>query len=152
MYGHRRNVRRNGGDDDDPTPIPDWFELDIGEIYEHLHPRTKQGQSHQRGWQKRAVDGSGKPLTSIGLVANRLLKVLVSKKLIPDSPSNGKLQSKKVDQEGQTAEFMALSDDTPALLLVRKFLSNNVLLPVNADGAVINIEDISINVGARVIM
>jgi len=42
----------NGGDDVDPTPIPDWFELDIGEIYEHLNPRTKQGQSHQRGWQK----------------------------------------------------------------------------------------------------
>jgi hypothetical protein len=69
----------NGGDDVDPTLIPDWFDLDIGEIYEHMNPRTKQGQSHQRGWRKRAVDGSGKPLTSIGLVANRLLKVLVSK-------------------------------------------------------------------------
>jgi hypothetical protein len=72
-------LNENGGDDVDPTLIPDWFDLDIGEIYEHMNPRTKQGQSHQRGWQKRAVDGSGKPLTSIGLVANRLLKVLVSK-------------------------------------------------------------------------
>ncbi len=39
---------------DDNTPIPDWFTLDIEEIYEKLNPRTKQGQLHQRDWQKRA--------------------------------------------------------------------------------------------------
>ena len=58
---------------EDNTPIPDWFSLDIEEIYEKLNPRTKQGQLLQRSWRKRAVDGSGKVLTSIGLVANRLL-------------------------------------------------------------------------------
>jgi hypothetical protein len=39
-----------------------------------------------------------------------------------------------------------------ALLIVRKFLSENILLPLNADRDIISIENISVNVGARVIM
>ena len=39
-----------------------------------------------------------------------------------------------------------------ALLIVRKFLSENILLPLNADGDVISVENISVNIGAWVIM
>jgi hypothetical protein len=78
----------NASDDAEPTPIPDWFQLDIGEIYDHLNPRT-------------TIDGNGKRLTSIGVVANHLLKILVSKKFLLDSPLNTKLQSKKLDHEQQ---------------------------------------------------
>ena len=106
----------------------------------------------QGGWRKRAVDATGKPLTSIGLVANRLLKVLVTKKLISDSPLNMKLQSKKVDWEQQKKLFLGLQEHQVAVQLVRKFLAENIFLPVNADGNVINVEEISVNVGARVIM
>jgi hypothetical protein len=39
-----------------------------------------------------------------------------------------------------------------AVHLIRKFLVDNIFLPVNADGDAINVEEISVNVGARVIM
>jgi hypothetical protein len=41
------------------------------------------------------------PLTSIGLVANRLLKIFMLKKIIPDMPLNSKLQSKKQITNGR---------------------------------------------------
>ncbi len=35
---------------DDSTPIPDWWNLQIDEIYDQLNPWTKQGQmTQQRG-------------------------------------------------------------------------------------------------------
>jgi hypothetical protein len=142
----------NGMEEIESTPILDWFALDIGDIYDHLNPRTKQGQVHQRGWQKRAVDGSGKLSTSIGLVANRLLKLLVTKKFISDLPLNTKLQSKKVDREQQKNLFMNLKDNLAAVHLIWRFLVDNIFLPVNADGDVINVEEISVHIGARVIM
>jgi hypothetical protein len=37
-----------GAGDAELTPIPNWFELDLGDIYDHLNPRTKQGQANQR--------------------------------------------------------------------------------------------------------
>jgi hypothetical protein len=37
-------------------------------------------------------------------------------------------------------------------MIVQKFLSENVMLPVNADGSVIDVDCININTGARVIM
>ena len=83
---------------DDNTPIPDWFGLDLDLIYDHLNPRTKQGLSYSRSWRKTAVDVTGKPLSSIGIVANRLLKILTTKKLIPDTVMNSKLQTKKVER------------------------------------------------------
>jgi hypothetical protein len=55
-------------DDAEPTPIPDWFQLDIGEIYDHLNLRTKPGQVYQKGWPKQAIDGNGKPLTLLELL------------------------------------------------------------------------------------
>jgi hypothetical protein len=36
----------------DNTPIPEWFALNIDEIYEKLNLRTKQGQVYQRAWCK----------------------------------------------------------------------------------------------------
>jgi hypothetical protein len=54
-----------GPEDSESTSIPNWYKQDIGEIYDHLNPRTKQGWVHQRSWQKRAVDSSGKPLASM---------------------------------------------------------------------------------------
>jgi hypothetical protein len=86
---------------EDSTPIPDWWALEMDEIYGHLNPQTKKGQSTQRAWHKCVVDSAGKPLTSIGLVANHLLKILTSKKIIPDTPFNSKLQSKKQITNGK---------------------------------------------------
>ena len=37
----------NGGDNVELTPVPVWFELDIEAIYDHLNPRTNQGQAYQ---------------------------------------------------------------------------------------------------------
>jgi len=137
---------------DDSTPIPDWYNLQIDEIYDQLNPRTKQGQLTQRAWRKCAVDGTGKPLTSIGLVANRLLKILTGKKFIPDTPLNSKLQSKKAEQQQQLQHFLGIRESPAVLMIVRKFLSENIMLPVNADGSVIDVDCININTGARVIM
>jgi hypothetical protein len=32
-----------GPEDSESTSIPNWYKQDIGEIYDHLNPRTKQG-------------------------------------------------------------------------------------------------------------
>jgi len=71
--------------------IPSWFHLDISEIYDHLNPATKKGQNDQRTWRKCAIDVNGKPITSVGVLANRLLKILTGKKFLPDTPLNSKL-------------------------------------------------------------
>jgi len=76
----------------------------------------------------------------------------VSRKFITDSPLNTKLQSKKQDREWQKNGFMSLDGNMSALLIVRKFLSENILMPLNADGNVISIENVSVNVGAQMIM
>ncbi|MFO0446830.1 MAG: hypothetical protein ACK51L_04090 [bacterium] len=137
---------------DDSTPIHDWYNLQINEILDQLKPRTKQGQLMQRAWCKCAVDGTGKPLTSIGLVANRLLKILTGKKFNPDTPLNSKLQSKKAERQQQLQHFLGIRESPAVLMIVRKFLSENIMLPVNADGSVIDVDCININTGARVIM
>jgi hypothetical protein len=90
------------GDDEaivleEETPIPDWFNLDLESIYDKLNPRTKEGVAQARAWRKRATDGTGKPMTSIGIVANRLLKILTVKKFMPDTTLNTKLQTKKAE-------------------------------------------------------
>jgi hypothetical protein len=86
---------------DNSTPIPDWWTLEMDEIYDQLNPRMKQGQMTQQDWCKHAVDGTGRLLTSIGLVANRLLKILTGKKFFPDTPLNCKLQCKKAEWQMQ---------------------------------------------------
>ncbi len=77
---------------------------------------------------------------------------MAGKKLIPDTPLNAKLQSKKGERQQQRSEFLQIGDNLPALLIVQKFLSDNILLPVNADGDVIDVETISVNIGACVIL
>jgi hypothetical protein len=37
-------------------------------------------------------------------------------------------------------------------LIIQKFLTDNIRLPINADGTVIDVKGISINVGAQAIM
>jgi len=145
------------GDDEaivleEETPIPDWFNLDLESIYDKLNPRTKEGVAQARAWRKRATDGTGKPMTSIGIVANRLLKILTVKKFMPDTTLNTKLQTKKAERQQQKEEFTRLGGNLPAVTIIQKFLTENILLPVNADGSVIDVESITVNVGARVIM
>jgi len=132
--------------------IPSWFHLDISEIYDHLNPATKKGQNDQRTWRKCAIDINGKPITSVGIIGNRLLKILTGKKFLPDTPLNSKLQSKKVERQQQLQDFLTMGSNPPAVIIVQKFLSENICMPVNADGNVIDVDSISINVGARVIM
>jgi len=76
--------------------IPSWFNLDMSEIYNHLNPSTKKGQQDQCVWQKSAININGKPITSIDIIANPLLKILTGKKFLPDTPINSILQSKKL--------------------------------------------------------
>jgi hypothetical protein len=132
--------------------IPSWFHLDISEIYDHLNPATKKGQNDQRTWRKCAIDINGKPITSVGVIANRLLKILTGKKFQPDTPLNSKLQSKKVERQQQLQDFLTMGSNPPAVIIVQKFLTENICMPVNADGNVIDVDSIPINVGARVIM
>jgi hypothetical protein len=88
----------------------------------------------------------------VGIIANRLLKILTGKKFLPDTPLNSKLQSKKVERQQQLQEFLAIGSNPPALLIVQKFLSENICIPVNADGIAIDPECVTVNIGARVIM
>ncbi len=92
---------------------------------------------------------------SIGLVANRLLKILITKKLIPDTTLNSKLQTKKVERAQQRLEFTRIgvgSNRQPAIMLIQKFLMDNILVPRDVDGNVVDVNNISANVGARIIM
>jgi len=132
--------------------IPNWFNLDISAIYDNLNPATKKGQQDQRAWRKSAIDSNGKAITSVGIIANRLLKILTGKKILPDTPLNSKLQSKKVERQQQLQDFLAMGSNPPALLIVQKFLSENICIPVNADGIAIDAECVTVNIGARVIM
>jgi hypothetical protein len=45
-----------------------------------------------------------------------------------------------------------MGSNPPAVLIVQKFLSENICMLVNADGNVIDFDSIPINVGAQVIM
>jgi len=45
-----------------------------------------------------------------------------------------------------------MGSNPPAVLIVQKFLSENICMLVNADGNVIDLDSIPINVGAQVIM
>jgi hypothetical protein len=141
----------SGGD----IPIPDCFGLDLELIYDHLNPRTKLGIAQSRSWRKKAVDVTGKPLLSIGLVANRLLKILVTRKLIPDTTLYSKLQTKKVERAQQRLEFTRIgvgSNPQPAIMLIQRFLMDNILVPRGVDGNVVDVNNISANLGARLIM
>jgi hypothetical protein len=107
--------------------VPDWFSLDLDTIYDTLNPRTKQGTSELRSWRKKCVDAAGKPLTSIGIVANRLLKILTTRKLLSDTPLNSKLQTKKVERQQQKEQFTSISNASNAqasLMIIRKFLAH----------------------------
>ncbi len=42
------------------------------------------------------------------------------------------------------SEFLQISDNLPALLIVRKFLSENILLLENANGNVIDVESMEL--------
>jgi hypothetical protein len=53
---------------------PSWFNLDISEIYNHLN------QNNQRVWWKYAIVINREPFTSVGIIANHLLKILTGKK------------------------------------------------------------------------
>jgi hypothetical protein len=140
---------------DDNILIPDWFGLDIELIYDHLNPRTKQGITQSQSWHKKAVDETGKPLSSIGIVENRLLKILITRKLIPDTTLNSKLQTRKVEGAQQRLEFTRVGVDSnpqPAIMLIQKFLMENILVPCDADGNVVDVNNISANLGAHIIM
>jgi hypothetical protein len=136
----------------DGSIMPNWFNLDIYAIYDNLNPATKKGQQDQRAWGKSAIDSNGKVITSVGIIANRLFKILTGKKNLPDTPLNSKLQSKKVERQQQLQDFLAMGSNPPALLIVQKFLSENICIPVNADGIAIDAEFVTINIGARIIM
>ena len=136
----------------DAQAVGNWFNLDILAIYDNLNPVTKKGQQDQRAWRKSAIDSNGKAITSVGIIANRLLKILTGKKFIPDTPLNSKLQSKKAERQQQLQDFLAMGSNPPALLIVQKFLSENICIPVNADGIAIDPECVTVNIGARIIM
>jgi hypothetical protein len=103
--------------------IPSWFYLDISEIYSHWNPATKKGQQDQCVWQKSAIDINGKPITSVGIFANHLLKTLMGGKILPDTPLYSKLQSKKVERQQQLQDFLTIGSSPPAVIIVQKFLS-----------------------------
>jgi hypothetical protein len=79
---------QEGSINDGTQPVPDWYSLNIEEIYDEINPSTSIGKEKLHKWRDRVVDVAGNPLRSIGLVANRLLKVLVQKKLLTDSVQN----------------------------------------------------------------
>jgi hypothetical protein len=143
-----------GNDESTPykekIPIPDWYALPIDKVYELVNPISKEGKLYQREWRNQVVDCNGKPIHSIGIIANRLLKLMVTKKLIPDLPINLKMQSKKGDRLLQLYYFDKLKTNVEHVTLVKKFLTENIILPVNLDGDVV--EPDNVNILARVLM
>ena len=63
-------------------------------------------------------------MTSIGIVANRLLKILTVKKFMPDTTLNTKLQTKKAERQQQKEEFTRLGGNLPAVMIIQKFLAD----------------------------
>ncbi len=99
----------------DDALLPDWFCLESETIYDKLNPRSKAGTIELWSWRKRVVDCSGKPITSISIVANCLLKILVTRKLISNTPMNWKLQTKNEQQE-QRLEFTCIGEGSNAMV------------------------------------
>jgi hypothetical protein len=133
--------------------VPDWNNLNITEIYIQLNPYTQAEKLHQRGWQKKVVDCNGKPLHSVGVVGNRLLKKLVTKKLIPNIPLNIQLPPRKGDRLSQLEYLRTMiNDNVNQLSFVRKFLCDNIMVPINCDVQAENPSHINVNLQARIIM
>jgi hypothetical protein len=62
-------------DDSISIPIPDWFHLDITEIYNNLNSAKKKGQyDQQHALCNSAMGIHRKTITSIGIIANHLLR------------------------------------------------------------------------------
>jgi len=61
----------------------------------------------------------------------------MGKKIIPDTPWNCKLQSKKAEWKQQLPHFLDIRENAAVLMILWKFLSENIILPVIADGSVI---------------
>jgi hypothetical protein len=57
-----------------------------------------------------------------------------------------------MERNEQRNEFLLLNQSLPAGQLIRKFLAENIALPINADGEVIDTAVVSVNLLARVIM
>jgi len=66
--------------------------------------------------------------------------MLTGKKFIPDTPLNCKLQSKKAEQQQQLQHFLDIREIPAVQMIFCKFLSENIMLPVNADGSVIDVD------------
>jgi hypothetical protein len=138
---------------EEDTPLPDWINLNITEIYNQLNPYTQEAKINQREWRKRAIDSNGRALHSVGLLANRLLKLLVAKDVIPNTPLNIKLQTKKADRLFQLHHFQTMVvNDESNLTFVRQYLCSNIHIPINTEGDAIPPKNIDINLTARIIM
>jgi hypothetical protein len=70
---------------------------------------------------------------------------------IADSPLNGNYSQRSRTGNSRRKTSWCWVKICQALFLFCKFLSENLFLPVNADGDMINMENISVNVGAWVI-
>jgi hypothetical protein len=133
--------------------VPDWNNLNITEIYIQLNPYTQAEKIYQRGWRKKVVDCNGKPLHSVGVVGNQLLKKLVTRKLIPNIPLNIKLPTRKGDRLSQLEYLRTMiNDNVNQLSFVRKFLCDNIMVSINGDGEAEKPHHININLQARIIM
>jgi len=130
--------------------IPEWHLMDLSSIYDALNPSTKLDKKNQIEWKKKAIDVQGKPI-QLKVIVNRLLKALVSKALLSDTASNKTLMTKKQERLSQRAEFLSI-DGPENIFLIQKFLSENILPALNVDGKEIMADEISLNLGARVIM
>jgi len=67
---------------------------------------------------------------------------------------NSKLQTRKAERAQQRLEFTRIgvgSNPQPAIMLIRKFLMENILVPRDADGNVVDVNNISANFGAHII-
>jgi hypothetical protein len=147
----------SGTQEEHDHAIPFWNNLQLDEIYDKINPTTKIGINEQRVWRKKAVDVNGKAITSVGIVANRLLKLLIKRGLLSDTVMNLKLQTRKQLRDMQKEEFSNIGlleddDGQQAVIFIKKFLSENFLLPTNADGEIVDVNNIGVNLGARIIM
>lgn len=141
---------------EDESTVPDWFSLNLGEIYEKLNPRTDKDKQRQT-WRKKVIDVATGRCLQIGSIANALLNDLVSKKFLENKPENERLQRKTRPRTQQKLDFMNMYDpEEPrsfhVLGYVQTFLNDKMRQPTNVDGDVVEVSQVSINLGCRAIM
>lgn len=126
----------------DPEAVPNWDEMRLEEIYDAINPGSKEEKERSSTWKTCCLNVKGGSL-QLGTLGKQLLKALVKKNSMSNTTLNHILQTKKEDRNFQRMEFMVLNDADHQL--IRTFLHQNIIVPKNADGDIVSLDELSLN-------